>query len=114
MRKLKLKVNDKEYVLEMNRNTIKWLENYGFSIDRFSEKPLTYYDLLWTSLFLVNHTDVDPNLALGLQESYRNTKGAKMVAKVIKFAIDEYRSFMNALLDTNLTENDEELEIIEA
>ena len=35
------------------------------------------------------------------------------VASVIKFAIEEYTAFMNALADTNLKEN-EELEIIEA
>ena len=32
MRKLKLKINDKDYTLEMNRDSIKWLEAMGFSI----------------------------------------------------------------------------------
>ena len=35
MRKLKLKINDKDYLLEMNRNSIKWLEANGFSIIDF-------------------------------------------------------------------------------
>ena len=111
MKKLKLKINDKDYTLEMNRNTIKWLEANGFSIEDFDRKPLTYYDLLWTSLFLANHTDVNPNLAIKLMETY--SKEHK-VAQVVKFAIDEYNAFMFALADTNSEKNDEKLEIIEA
>lgn len=114
MRKLNLKINAKDYVLEMNRNTIKWLEAYGFSIEDFDKKTITYYDLLWTSLFLANHKEVNPNLAMKLLESYEKEKGAKMVTKVIKFAIEEYNSFINARADINSTEIDEELEIIEA
>ena len=68
MRKLKLKINDKDYTLEMNRSSIKWLEAHGFSIADFEAKPLTYYDLLWTSLFGANHKDVNPNLAIKLLE----------------------------------------------
>ena len=30
MRKLKLKINDKDYTLEMTRDTIKWLASNGF------------------------------------------------------------------------------------
>lgn len=111
MRKLKLKINDKDYTLEMNRDTIKWLEANGFVLEEFERKPITYYDLLWLSLFLANHREVNPSLALKLMDSYR--KSGKNPAKVIRFAIDEYQLFMSALTDTNSTENDEELEIIE-
>lgn len=112
MKKLKLKINDKDYTLEMNRDSIKWLENYGFNIDEFFKKPITFYDLIWTSLFLSNHRDVNPNLAIKLMETYQ--KSGKNPAKVVKFGIEEYQSFMRALADINLVENDEELEIIEA
>lgn len=111
MRKLKLHINDKDYTLEMNRDTIKWLENYNFSLEEFINKPLTYYDLLWTSLFLMNHKEVNPNLAMKLMETY--SKNHK-VAKVINFAIEEYKAFMNALADIDSEKSDEELEIIEA
>lgn len=113
MRKLKLHIKEKDYSLEMNRESIKWLEANGFSLEDFHRKPLTYYDLLWASLFIANHKDVNPNLAIKLQESYANEKSNKMIAKVIKFAIEEYSAFMNALADTDSTETDEELEIIE-
>lgn len=112
MRKLKLKINDKDYTLEMNRDSIKWLEAMGFSIEEFDKKPITYYDLIWTSLFLANHKDVNPSIAIKLMDTYQ--KSGKNPAKVVKFAIEEYQTFMNALADINSTENEEELEIIEA
>lgn len=112
MRKLKLKINDKDYTLEMTRDSIKWLEAMGFSIEEFDKKPITFYDLVWTSLFIANHKDVNPNLAIKLMETYQ--KSGKNPAKVVKFAIEEYQSFMSALADIDSTENDEELEIIEA
>lgn len=111
MRKLKLKINDKDYTLEMNRDSIKWLEMNGFSIEEFDKKPITFYDMLWMSLFLANHKDVNPNLAIKLMDSYKDSN--KKPAKVVKFAIDEYQAFMSALTDIDSEENDEELEIIE-
>ena len=44
MRKLILNINDKDYTLEMNRNSIKWLEGNGFSIEDFEKKFLTRED----------------------------------------------------------------------
>lgn len=112
MRKLKLKINDKDYTLEMTRDSIKWLEAVGFSIEEFDKKPVTFYDLVWTSLFITNHKDVNPSLAIKLMDTYK--KDGKNPAKVVRFAIEEYQSFMNALADIDSKENDEELEIVEA
>lgn len=110
MKKLKLNINDKEYILELNRNSIKWLEGQGFDLRQFEAKPVTYFDMIWECLFLANHQDVHHNLAMKLMETYEREHN---VANVIKFAIEEYSSFMNALADTNSMEN-EKLEIIEA
>ena len=112
MRKLKLKINDKDYTLEMTRDSIKWLEAMGFSIEEFDKKPVTYYDLVWASLFIANHKDVNPNLSIKLMNTYQ--KNGKNPAKVVRFAIEEYQTFMNALADIDSKENDEELEIVEA
>lgn len=110
MRKLKLKINDKDYTLEMTRDSIKWLEAMGFSIEEFDRKPITFYDLIWTSLFIANHKDVNPNLALKLMDTYQQS--GKKTAKVVKFGIEEYQAFMRALADIDSKENDGELEII--
>ena len=112
MRTLKLKINDKDYKLAMTRESIKYLENVGFILEKFDEKPITYYDLIWQSLFIANHKDVNPNLAMKMMETYEKEHGANMVAKVVKFGIDEYTAFILALADTNSKET-EELEIVE-
>lgn len=111
MRKLKLKINDKDYTLEMNRDAIRWLESSGFVPADFERKPLTYYDMLWTALFIEHHKDVNPNLAIKLMESY---KKEHKVSQVVRFAFEEYDAFMSALADINSEKNDEKLEIIEA
>ena len=111
MRTCKVKINDKDYSLTLNRDSIKWLESNGFTLEEFSNKPITYFDMICMSLFMANHKDVNPSLAQKLMESYE--KDGKKPAKIIKFAIEEYRSFMNALADIDSTESDEDLEIIE-
>ena len=113
MKSVKLNINNKDYVLAMDRNTIKWLEANGFIYDDFLKKPITYRDLLWTSLFVKNHKEVNPNLALKLMDSYASEHGENMVNKVVKFANDEYLSFINALVGTDSEKNEEELQIIE-
>jgi len=113
MRKLKLNINNKDYVLELDRTSIKWLEAVGFSLEDFLKKPITFREYLWTSLFLKNHQDVNPTLAIKLMDTYAQAKGERMVNKVVKFAYDEYNSFINALTDTDSEKTEEELEIME-
>ncbi|MCI8544867.1 MAG: DUF5055 domain-containing protein, partial [Bacilli bacterium] len=52
MRKLELNINNKNYSLMLTRESIKWLEANGFNAADFDKKPITFYDLIWTSLFL--------------------------------------------------------------
>lgn len=113
MRQLKLKINEKDYILEYNRDSIKWLERAGFNLNEFLAKPVTYIEMLWQSLFVKNYSNtVNPTLALELMDSYSKEKGSAMLMKVISFAIEEYKSFLDALAGTD-SEKTEELEIIE-
>ena len=110
MRKLTLRnLNGKDYSLELTRESIKWLEANGFSIEDFEKRPVTYYDILWTSLFVANHKEVNPSLAIKLMETYE--KSGKNPTKVVKFAVEEYESVMSALADIDSKKNEEELEI---
>ena len=93
MRKLKLKIRDKDYVLEFDRTSIKWLEANGFNLEEFNKKPITFREYLWQCLFLKNHQDVNPNLAMKLMDSYGEEKGQNMVNKVVRFAFEEYVAF---------------------
>lgn len=112
MEKKTIKINEKDYTLEMTRNSIKWLEAMGFSIDEFYKKPLTYFDFIWISLFISNHKDVEqnPNLAIKLMETYE--KEGNKPATIVRFGIEQYKAFMNALADIDSTSK-EEIEIVE-
>lgn len=120
MRQLKLKINEKDYILEYNRDSIKWLEAVGFSAEEFMKKPVTYREILWQSLFVKNYANtVNPNLAMKLMDSYseeeeaKGFSGTKMVNNVVAFAFEEYTAFINALAGTNSEKKEEKLEIIE-
>lgn len=109
MRKLKIQIKDKEYTLEMNRESIKWLEANGFIASDFENKPITYADLVWNSLFLKNHPDVNKNLSIKLMDEY--IEEGKSVGAVLNFALEEYSTFINALTDIKSAKK-EKLEII--
>ncbi len=99
MRKCSINIKDKDYTIELNRESIVWLENAGFNIGDFDKKPLVTIELLWASGFVKNHKDVTPNLALKLMDSYKEEGGD--VVEIAKFVMEEYQSFINALSDTN-------------
>ena len=54
-------------------------------------------------MFIANHPEVNPNLAIKLLETYEKEHS---VPSVIKFAIEEYSAFMNALADTKSIEKE--------
>lgn len=99
MRKCSITIKDKEYTIQVNRESVMWLENNGFDITEFDKKPLTYIELLWTAGFIMNHNEVNPNLALKLMDSFVEEGGD--VSEIAKFVIEEYQSFINALSVTN-------------
>lgn len=98
MRKCSITIKDKEYTIQINRDSIVWLEARGFSIEEFTKKPITYIDIVWNSGFLMNHNDVNPSLAIKLMETYKEEGGDIM--EIINFILEEYQSFIYALSDT--------------
>lgn len=100
MRKCTINIKDKDYDITLTRDSVKWLESRGFSIEDFDKKPITYYDILWQSGFIANHSEVNPNLAEKLMKGYEEEDGD--VTEVIRFLIEEYTNFIDALADTNL------------
>ena len=99
MRKCSITIKDKEYTIQINRDSIVWLENSGFNLEDFERKPLTAVELLWAAGFRMNHNDVNPSLALKLMDSYKEEGGD--ITEIARFVMDEYQSFMNALSATN-------------
>lgn len=95
MRKCSITIKDKEYTIQMSRESVTWLEGAGFAAEDFYRKPLTSIELLWTAGFIMNHSEVNPNLALKLMDSYKEEGGD--VSEIARFVLDEYQSFINAL-----------------
>ena len=99
MRKCSITIKEKEYTIQLNRESVTWLENSGFSLADFENKPLISIELLWAAGFRMNHSDVNPSLALKLMEGYTEEGGD--VSEIAKFVLEEYQSFINALSVTN-------------
>ena len=95
MKKCSINIKDKDYTIQLNRESVMWLESTGFAAEDFFKKPVTSVELLWTTGFLMNHSEVNPNLALKLMDSYKEEGGD--VAEVARFVLEEYQSFINAL-----------------
>ena len=98
MRKCEIEISEKTYVLELNRDSIKWLEANGFVAEEFDVKPLTYIDLLWTCGFVKNYPEMSASEVVALQDKYQEEGGD--VQEVIKFLTGEYQNFILALTDT--------------
>lgn len=93
-----IEINQKEYTLCLTREAVKKIEGMGFNIQNFIQKPITYQDILWYGGFVSKHSDVNPNLAVKLMESYSEEGGD--VNEVLEFLSEEYSNFVNAPADT--------------
>ena len=96
----KINIEEKDYELCLVRESIKWLEARGISIRDIDARPLTFIDGMWTALFVQNYGDISETQCLDLMEKYKEEKGD--IGEVIKFGIEEYTAFLNALNGTKL------------
>lgn len=98
MKKCEIEISEKTYVLELNRNSIKWLEANGFVAEEFDLKPITYIDTLWTAGFVKNYPDMTAKDCMELFDKYQEEGGD--MQEVISFLTGEYQNFILALTDT--------------
>ena len=98
MRKCTIEIGEKNYDIVLTRDSVKWLERNGFDIEKFTEKPITSFDLLWESGFVANYGDLSIEEIDKLLEQYQEEGGDSN--EVISFLAEEYTSFINALTDT--------------
>lgn len=54
MSKIALSYEDKEYVLEFNRQSVRQMEGQGFALDEVTSKPMTMIPMLFTGAFIKN------------------------------------------------------------
>lgn len=98
MNKCIIEIRDKEYTLCLTREAVKKMEDLGFNIQAFVNKPVSMMDILWYGGFVANHKEVSKNLAEKLMESYQEEDGD--INEVIEFLAEEYSNFVNAPADT--------------
>ena len=54
MSKIVLKHENKEYILEFNRNSVRQMEGLGFVLDEITSKPVTMIPMLFEGAFIKN------------------------------------------------------------
>ena len=61
MSKITLNYENKEYVLEYNRQSVKMMEGQGFVLDELASKPMTMIPLLFSGAFIKNCKGIKRN-----------------------------------------------------
>ena len=62
MSKIALTYENKEYVLEFNRQSVRTMEAQGFVLNEIESKPLTMIPMLFQGAFIKNHRGIKRSL----------------------------------------------------
>jgi hypothetical protein len=82
----------KEYVLEFDRDSVAYLEKLGFSLDKYSEQPMTMMPLLFRAAFFKNHK-FEKNTVI--DELYNNIKNRnKLISALVDMVGESYQSLV--------------------
>lgn len=86
--------NDKEYVLEYTRNTVRAMEDRGFVASDIETKPVTVLPALFAGAFLANHRFAKQEVIDEIYSKLTNKqeligKLAEMYNEPIKALVDE-------------------------
>ena len=84
--KINLTYNGVSYTLEYNRATVVLLENNGFKLDEFLEKPMSNIELAFTGAFVKNHPKVSQTT---VDEIFANLKNKNELIKALHTMIRE-------------------------
>ena len=84
--KINLTYKGVSYTLEYNRTTVVLLENSGFKLDEFLEKPMSHIELAFSGAFMKNHPKVSQNT---IDEIFANLKNKNELIKTLHTMIRE-------------------------
>ena len=65
----------KDYTLEYNRDAIKYMENRGFSLEKFTDAPITMLDIAFEALFLKNHRNISSAKVQEILKEFNDKRG---------------------------------------
>lgn len=86
---IKFNYNGVDYVLEYDRASVKLLENSGFELEKFLEKPLTNIELAFAGAFIKNHRSTKQTTIDDIYKHMTNkTKLVQSLSKMIQETYD--------------------------
>ena len=98
--KITIEYNKNEYVLEYSRNSVKQMEQQGFSLDKISDMPMTMVPLLVYGAFLKNNKGIKRSLVDEIYEHVANKLGDGDDG-FIQTLLEMYAETVNTLTDNN-------------
>ena len=94
MSKIVLNHEDKEYVLEYNRQSVKMMEGQGFVLDELVSKPMTMIPLLFSGAFIKNCKGTKRNV---IDEIF---KGISDKNELLEALMEMYTETLSTLTDS--------------
>lgn len=98
--KITIEYKNNEYVLEYSRNSVKQMEQQGFSLDKISDMPMTMVPLLVYGAFLKNNKGIKRSLVDEIYEHVANKLGDGEDG-FIQTLLEMYAETVNTLTDNN-------------
>lgn len=84
--KINLTYKGESYCLEFNRDTVKLLEQSGFKMEEFLEKPMSNIELVFTAAFIKNHPKIKQTT---IDEIYSKCPNKTSLITSLRTMIDE-------------------------
>lgn len=84
--KINLTYNGETYTLEYDRASVVLLENSGFKLDEFLEKPMSNIELAFAGAFIKNHKKVSQTT---IDEIFKKTKDKNKLVTALHSMITE-------------------------
>jgi hypothetical protein len=101
--KIEFSYKDKNYVLEYNRNAIKFIEKQGFNAEKISEQPATMIELAFTGAFLKNHAKLTQQEVDEIYGSIKNKQ--ELNATLINMIRETYETLFEDSKDEDDSKN---------
>ena len=94
MAKMAVEIGGKDYLLELDRKELRYLDSIGFSFERLTTNPPTQVALFWAGAMHKNQPKLHPSLAVELLDKYLDEGGE--LDEITEFLTEQYKTFSKA------------------
>ncbi len=91
--KIKFTYKNVPYVLEYDRDSIRMMEQHGFSLEELRSKPMNNLTLAFKGLFIKNHRKTNDNLVDEIYENFKNKE--KLLETILKMIDETYATLFD-------------------